>query len=268
MSRSLPIAIVDSGAGGLSVAHALRRSLPRENICYYGDTANLPYGLKSSKLIRELSMDLAQRAVVDSCAKLLVVACHTISALCLDDLQRVVSVPVIGMVEPTKRGLKNILRHHPYKSIGILSTNATYSSHVYRHAWADITDGRCVELMEYPCGILVSLVEEVDLLSTGDLSIILTHVLPSSLRCCEGLVLGCTHFSALKDHIQQMLPDGATVIDGADFVADEVQNRLNEMEMFKTTGTGWIKAKVTDNPDRFKVVARRFITEELSMELF
>src|SRR5580704_12784757 len=106
MMDSRPIAVLDSGVGGLSVVSAISRIRPEENIHYFADTAHLPYGIKSPQLIKYLSLRMAKKLVDLSSCKMLVVACHTISAWCLEEIRGLVGIPVIGMVEPSIRGLR------------------------------------------------------------------------------------------------------------------------------------------------------------------
>ena len=124
--NNLPIAVFDSGFGGLTVMRAIRELLPCENIVYFGDTAHLPYGNKSSSAIIRYTME-GVAALTKQPVKLLVIACHTASAFALKDVQSSLSVPVLGVIEPAIDSMKHLSK---LKNIAILGTRATISSGV------------------------------------------------------------------------------------------------------------------------------------------
>src|SRR5260370_18021474 len=94
-----PVGVFDSGIGGLTVVHALRKALPAEDIFYLGDTARLPYGTKNQATIERYSLEIAGLLLSER-AKIIVVACNTATALALPRLQDTLRVPVIGVIAP------------------------------------------------------------------------------------------------------------------------------------------------------------------------
>lgn len=267
MADSRPIAVLDTGAGGLSVVAAIKRLAPHENIHYFADTAHLPYGIKSPELIGFLALKMAKKLVELSSCKVLVIACHTISVWCLEQIQDVVGVPVIGMVSPAVMGLTTLLAKERIASVGVLSTKATLQSRAYRNAWSVVDPEAKVDLIEHACGPLVSLVEESELCER-ELAIILDQILPEPIKRCDALMIGCTHFSALVPALKKVLQPDCRMVDAADFVADEVSLSLEQSSGFSSTeGEGRLTVYVSDNKERFQIIARRFIDEELSIEL-
>ncbi len=265
---SLPIAVVDTGAGGLSVVQAIRRLLPHENVHYYADTANLPYGIKSPALINHLAIAMAKKVQEISSCKVFVVACHTISVWCLKDIEQAIGIPVIGMVEPSLRGLKQLVANEKISSIGILSTRATLSSGVYRKAWHTMNRADRVELVEQGSGMLVSLVEEGEM-SEREHVFILKHILSDKIKQCDALLIGCTHFSALTSALLKVLKPNCQIVDAADFTAETVASVLKEESMeYEAQNVGQLTVHVSDNRERFANVAHRFIEEKLSINLF
>lgn len=249
-----PIAVLDSGAGGLSVVRAIRNLSPLEDIYYFADTKNLPYGIKSPELIKKLALDLAKKAVEISNCRLLVIACHTISVTCLNEIQKSVNVPVIGMVDPSLLGLKELLAKDQIKQVGVISTKATVLSGVYKKLGPS--------MVEHAAGPLVSLVEDSDL-DEHELTKVLQFLLPKSIKECDALLIGCTHFSALIDCLKQVLKPSCFIVDAADILALMLKN---DHKLFG--GQKILKIFVSDNPERFQITARRFMKEELSIRSF
>jgi glutamate racemase len=263
MASIYPIGVMDSGAGGLSVVKAIKRALPYENIHYFADTAHLPYGIKSPEFIKYLALKMARHLVALSSCKMLVVACHTISVWWLREIEQALGIPVIGMVNPSIDGLKDVIAKKPVKSVGILSTKATVNSKVYEKVWPLIDIHSQVARIEHASGPLVSLVEETDLTSS-DLKIVLDYFLPQSIKMCDALLIGCTHFSALIPSLSKMLKPSCHIVDAADFVASHVHNTLGNASMLSNSDKPHkLIAYISDNKERFQIIARRFIEDEL-----
>jgi len=261
-----PIAVLDTGAGGLSVVAMLRALAPYEEIAYFADYAHLPYGLKSPELIKKLALAAASTVVKKSGCKVLVVACHTISVWCLDDIASLVGVPVLGMLEPSIEGLKHFIAAHHPSSLGIISTKATVSSGAYLNSWPMIDPLNTTRLVEHACGPLVGLIEE-SVVSEDDLAVIVEHLLPSSIRQADAVMIGCTHFSAIKNTLIQVIKPGSCIIDAANFVSVELIKRLRQSgQLTDRLNPAPLRCYVSDNPSRFINVAKRFIQEDMSVE--
>lgn len=252
MENIKPIAVLDSGAGGLSVVSALKKLYPKADIHYFADTANLPYGIKSPELIKTLSLSFAQKAVKLSSCRLLIIACHTISVTCLDEIRKTVGVPVIGMVEPSILALKELMEQKSVDKIGMISTKATALSGVYHQI------GR-KNLIEHAAGPLVSLVEDSDL-KEEELISILRLFLPTSIKKCDALLIGCTHFSALIPALKKVLKPSCAIVDAADFLG-----LMLKSEPGMALGSGSLFVYVSDNPERFQITSRRFMDQTLTI---
>lgn len=266
MASTLPIAVLDSGAGGLSVVRAIKKLMPHEDIQYFADTAHLPYGIKSPDLIKHLAIKMANRLIKLSSSKVLVVACHTISVWCLKEIEQAVGVPVIGMVEPSINGLKSLLAAKHLSSVGVLSTKATVNAKAYRNAWPSIAVNGDVELIEHACGHLVGLVEDADI-NESDIATMLPYLLPPAIKNCDGLLIGCTHFSMLISAFRNVLKPTCQIVDGADLAALAAYNYLQAASLLsKSSSEGQLIVYVSDNPERFKIIARRFIEDGFIIE--
>ena len=149
-----PIGICDSGIGGLTVAKEIIRSLPNENIVYLGDTARVPYGARDKETITKFAKDLI-KFLISKNVKAIVVACNTISATCLPELQEISSVPIIGVIKPTVSEVVNNLKT---KTIGVIGTRATVNSNNYEIEIKKLNDQ--TQVFSQACPLLVPLAEE------------------------------------------------------------------------------------------------------------
>jgi glutamate racemase len=262
-----PIAVLDSGAGGLSVVNALRTLMPHEEIHYFADTAHLPYGTKSPELINYLALKMARRLHELSQCKVVVVACHTISTWCLAQISQALKIPVIGMVEPSIAGLRCVVRNRPHiRSVGIISTKATILSRAYQRAWPSIDPQGNIALFEQPSGPLVSLVEEPDI-DFRSITSLVGQFLSSAIKESDAVLIGCTHFNALVPVLTQVLKPSCHIVDSAIFAAHSTRDVLdahNQHNPHREKKT--VVAYVSDNPERFQIIARRFIEENLIIE--
>ena len=152
--RTAPVAVFDSGIGGLTVVSALRRELPGENIVYLGDTARVPYGGKSRATIERYSEEIA-RLMVGEGAKMIVVACNTASALALPRLRELLDVPVEGVIAP---GVEAALSATRSGHVAIVGTKATIGSGAYADALRAARPD--IRVTSVACPLLVPLVEE------------------------------------------------------------------------------------------------------------
>jgi glutamate racemase len=256
MSR--PIGIFDSGLGGLTVVRAVRRLLPAESIVYFGDTARVPYGIKSGQTIARFAMEDCD-FLCRFGPKFIVVACNTVSAAAMPTLRERYRVPIIGVIEP---GARVAVRESGGRPIGVIGTEATVASGAYRRAIQCEMPGAWV--VEKACPLLVPLVEE----GRPPRDRIVRAAIEEYLRplCDAGvgsIVLGCTHYPLLKDDIAEVVGPDVALVDSAEAVAGEVARRLAEEGLLESAGAGTVRLLVSDNPDRFRHVGGRFLGEEV-----
>ena len=257
-----PICVIDTGVGGLSVVNALIKLSFKENIYYFADTANLPYGYKSKDLIKKLSFSLIQKAIKYSDPKLIVIACHTISVVALEEIQKEINIPIIGMLNPSILGLSKIIEQNKLDSLGILSTKATFDSKAYFYGLKHLG----IKLNEKAVGSLVSLVEE-NCFTHEELIMILSTMLPDDIKKSDALLLGCTHFSALAKVLKSVCKDNCLMIDAADIVAAHVMQTLEIANKLSFMPKANIELLVTDNPERFKHAAKQFMQIDCEVKL-
>jgi glutamate racemase len=253
MGQTQPIGVFDSGIGGLTVLAALRRRLPDEDFVYFGDTARVPYGIKSTMTVRRYSH---QNAVFlrRFAPKLVCVACNTSTAAGLDVVTDVVGVPVVGVVDPGARRAAQACRDG---AIGIIATESTIASRCYYRAIRALRPQ--AELWERACPLLVPMVEEGRNCDDPLVRSAVAEYLAPLRGRVGSLVLGCTHYPLLKAALADVMGPDVHLVDSAEEVAQEVARALENQGTLATDGPGTVTCYVSDNPERFRTVGERFM---------
>lgn len=249
------IGVFDSGIGGLTVVRELRRRLPNESIVYFGDTARVPYGIKSNQTVTRFSREICD-FLRRFDPKMIVVACNTASAIALTDLEDTMPIPVIGVVEPGARQAVFLAEGH---SIAVIATEATIGSDAYRKAMEKYDSGSPV--FQRACPLFVPLVEEgrrpEDAITRA---VIADYLNPLMQLDPKVLVLGCTHYPLLKSAIADFVGEGVLLVDSGEQCAAAVVDRLRKREELNPgPGPGALTCFVSDNPQRFKELGQRFL---------
>lgn len=253
-----PIGIFDSGLGGLTILKTLSRALPKEKLIYFGDTVNVPYGSKSKAAVTRFSLDIA-RFLENQGVKLIIAACNTASALALDELQKKISVPVIGVIEP---GALKAARCTKSGKVAVLATEATVQSKAYLRALKRL-DKR-IRAYQRACPVFVPLIEEGWLHKrAGDM--IISDYLDSVVKYgADTVILGCTHYPVIKRLIAKKLGKKVRLVDSAEVLAEEVALRLEHTGQLNAKGRGGLKIYASDAPARFKRLAKHILGRELN----
>jgi glutamate racemase len=253
-----PVGVFDSGVGGLSVLRELVEALPSEHFVYLGDTARVPYGGKSAETVTRYSIEIANHLIRLHDIKLLVVACNTASSLALPSLRRIYKIPVVGMVDPCVRRAAGLPRKN---SIGVIGTLGTVRSGAYEEALRVAVPSASVRSIS--CPLLVSLAEE-GWTDTGiTRAVIAEYLAPFRAEPPDTLILGCTHYPVLKGAIREYLGDGTVLIDSGEEAARVVDILLSETGVRRSGGPWAAEFLVTDDPERFARVGKRFFGREL-----
>jgi glutamate racemase len=246
--------------GGLTVVRALRNHLPGENLIYLGDTARLPYGTKGADTVTRYAVQAA-RALIARDIKMLVVACNTASAAALPTLQTVFEpLPVIGVIGP---GARAALAAAPEGPIAIMATEGTVKGGAYVRAIQALSPHMPVVQQAAP--LLVPLAEEG--LVKGEIArlAVARYVRPllATVPRPKALVLGCTHFPALKEIIAEAAGPDVTLVDSADSAAASVKQTLRELGLLKEGEDGTMRFFATDAPDRFANLGEIFLGDPI-----
>ena len=228
--KNRPIAVFDSGLGGISVLRKLVEQMPQEHFLYFGDSKNAPYGSRTTEDIRALTLRNAE-ALFERGAKALVVACNTATSAAIDVLRERYPERIIVGVEPA---LKLAVSRHPQGRILVMATDATLREKKFA-ALMERFAARC-DICKCPCPELVSFVERGEL--TGPA---LEETLRRELEPClqpepDAVVLGCTHFPFLRKTIQRVVGAVPELLDGADGTAKEAERRLREAGLLRVVG--------------------------------
>lgn len=256
------IAVFDSGVGGLALLREVRRLLPSESFVYLGDTARVPYGTKSHASIRRYALQAVEQLVRRD-IKLLVVACNTVSAIALTDLQeRLHPLPVVGVIDPAVDAAVRQSQCHHYL---VLGTEGTVERKAYSDAFRKRNSRALVE--EVACSILVALAEEgwtcgpiADAVVQRYLEAVADR--PTSHRP-DCVVLGCTHFGFFEGSIRRRLGEGVRIIDSATTAARAIEREVTGAGVV-VAGTGELMLLATDHPERFARVGGGFLGEPIS----
>jgi glutamate racemase len=248
------IGIFDSGIGGLTVLKEIVKKLPQENIIYLGDTARVPYGIRSPETVTRYSFENTQFLLAQD-IKMLVVACNTASAISLGAVKKEYPLPVVGVLEP---GARAAVVATKTRKIGIIGTEATIGSGAYEREILRLAPD--VKAFSLACPLFVSLAEEG--WTDNDVAELVAERYLSPLRGTgiDTLVLGCTHYPLLKPVISRAVGKDITLIDSAMETAKEVVDVLEKLKWRENgKGEGLRKFFVTDTPARFEKIGKRFL---------
>ena len=220
-----PVAVFDSGVGGLSVLRHLQAQLPHEQFIYLADQANVPYGSRSLAEIRAFSEAITQ-FLLDREAKIVVVACNTASGAALTYLRQTFpDVPFVGM-EPA---VKPAAQQTKSGKVGVLATAGTFESQRYEALMARYAQG--VDVFENPCLGLVDLIEAGHLDGAETETLLRSCVAPMLAQNVDTLVLGCTHYPFVRPLLEKIVGQAVTIIDPAPAVARQTERLLQRYDL-------------------------------------
>ena len=208
LQRENPIAVFDSGVGGISVLRELIRIMPEEDFIYFGDSKNAPYGTKEKEKVRELTIGCA-RKLFDQGAKGLVVACNTATSAAVRKLREMYPyIPIVG-IEPALKPAALCMEH---PKVLVMATPKA-------------------QILPLPCPGLMDFIERGDL-DGEDLHKYLEDLLYSYRENqVDAAVLGCTHYPFARKQIQQVLGENVKIFDGGEGTAREMKRRLQEKDL-------------------------------------
>jgi glutamate racemase len=221
------IGVFDSGVGGLSILDEALRQLPQHNYIYLADSANAPYGEKSSDWIAQRSLSLCTYLANAGCDAI-VVACNTATAQAIAQIRASLDVPVIG-VEP---GIKPASMQTQNGIVGVLATEATLKSDKFNALLATLPSD-CRFIKQAGAG-LVPLIEAGKADSEETLDLLASHLEPIQDAGADTIVLGCTHYPFLRKAIRKLLGDRITLIDTSEAVVKQLKRQLESLHPQET----------------------------------
>lgn len=252
-----PIGVFDSGVGGLTVVKELIHQLPGEDIIYFGDTARVPYGIKSKETVIRFSIENILFLLKQD-VKLICVACNTVSSLALPVIKHHFKVPIVGVIGP---GVREAVYATQNKRIGVIGTRGTIKSRAYEDEIKHLDPG--IRVTAVACPLFVPFVEEGWLGGNAVLEVARTYLKPLKENKVDTVILGCTHYPLLKPVIRKVLGEQVKLIDSAKQVAIEVKKILTADGMFCNGRSGKHKFFVSDNPEWFNGLAKRFLGQNI-----
>ena len=254
--RTLPIAVFDSGVGGLTVLHECLVSLPHEDFLYLGDTARFPYGDRSPDELLEFARELAGILLARG-AKLLVVACNSATAAALPALRRELErrVPIVGVVRPESRLAAAATRNG---RVGLIATPATVASGAYARALADAAPR--AELHAVASAELAPLIQEGGEVDHRTLACVEGACRPLKRAGVDTVLLGCTHYPLVRPVLQRELGRAVVIVSSGEAIAGEVESRLRATGLENEPGRrGRYRFLATGDQTEFRRLGIRFL---------
>ena len=244
------IAVFDSGVGGISVLRELVALMPQENYLYFGDSANAPYGSKSTEQVRQLTLDAA-RQLIDRGAKALVVACNTATSAAIDLLRSTYPDLVIVGIEPA---LKVAADRFPQGCIGVMATEVTLREEKFQNQTERFSQA---EIIPIPAPGLVDLIEsgKADSPETEQL---LRTLLGEYVGKLDALVLGCTHYPFVSGTVARIMGDRTQLMDGGAGTARQTQRCLENAGLLHD-GPGSVTFESSSNDGRLLTLSKELL---------
>ncbi len=253
----MPVGVFDSGMGGLTVMREIMRQIPNEKIVYFGDTARVPYGSKSKETITRYARQIV-RFLETMQVKAIVVACNTASAYALDELEKEIDIPIIGVVKPGAKVAAETTRNG---RIGVIGTEGTIGSGIYttyiKKRKAD------VDVIGKACPLFCPLVEEglwQDPVTDEIAMRYLSELIDTDI---DTLILGCTHYPLIRSTVAKIMGDHVTLVNPAYETARELKGLLMEKGLFNpvppSLGSNKYRFFVSDGAERFMHFANSII---------
>lgn len=258
-----PIGIFDSGIGGLTVANAIHKLLPNEELIYFGDTAHLPYGDKSSIAIKSFAKGITDFLLEHNC-KLIVIACNTASAHAYEAVKKQAAgrAIVVNVIDPMANF---VAKKYAGRHIGIIGTKGTINSRVYVKKINKLAPEAKVSSLATP--LLAPMIEEGFFNNLISKTIINSYLSKKHMQGIDALVLGCTHYPLIKKEVEQYYKKKAEVIDSSELIAQVVKEQLTKKQLLNPRTTQpKNKFFVSDFTDAFEKSTRFFFENELHLK--
>ncbi len=249
-----PIAVFDSGVGGISVLRALIAEMPNENYWYYGDSAHAPYGTKSLEEVRELTISHVD-GFIEKGAKAVVVACNTATSAAVRILrQKYPKVPIIG-IEPALKPAA-LSKNHP--NVVVMATPMTLRQEKFHNLMERYMD--MAHIIPLPCPGLMEYIENGDVQSEELLQFIAKLFEPFELEKIDAVVLGCTHYPFVSREIQKVVGENVMLYEGGPGTARETKRRLTEAGLLNPDEkTGKIVFENSEKTDSKQILCERLL---------
>ena len=262
--RDRPVAVFDSGVGGLTVLHELLVTLPHEDFVYLGDTARFPYGERTPEELERFTLEIAE-ALLTHHAKLLVVACNTATAAALPALQRrmmetTLGIDVLGVVRPEALRAVSVTRSG---RIGLLATPATVRSGAYERAVLAVDPH--VDLVSVPAPDLAPIIQGGFPFDEQVADTVRSYCAPLREAQVDTVILGCTHYPLVRPMLQRYLGRGVTIVSSGEALARQVEHALSSRDLGNPRESeGDYRFLCTGDVETFRTLGTRFLQMPLA----
>ena len=247
------IAVFDSGVGGISVLRELMALMPRERYLYFGDSANAPYGSKTTAQVQQLTL-AAAKMLMDRGVKALVVACNTATAAAIKLLREAYPDTIVVGIEPA---LKVAADRFPQGTVGIMATEVTLREEklaLQMERFPDLT------IQRIPAPGLVELIEQ-DQGAQPRMDAFLQELLLPYRGNLDALVLGCTHYPLVKEKIAKVMGSTTCLLDGGAGTARQTRRLLEEAGLL-WDGPGRLRIENSSPNDRMLRLCEKLLRGE------
>jgi glutamate racemase len=254
------IAILDSGVGGLTVAREVMRQLPKERICYFGDTARTPYGPRSSAEVIQFTHQIVDYLMLFN-PKMVVIACNTATAVALDEIRSRLPIPVVGVIHP---GARAAIKNTKSGKIGVIGTEGTIKSKAYELALRQLSPH--IQVSSQACPLFVPLVEKGLFEAEQTAAVVKSSLQELSTVPMDCLILGCTHYPFLIKSISEAMGPQVALISSADETAREISAILYHKGMLATTEEMPVhQFFCSGDPWMFKKIAQIWLNDQIGV---
>lgn len=263
-NNNQPIGIFDSGIGGLTVANAVSKLLPNEQLIYFGDTAHMPYGDKSKELIRSYATTITDFLLYQKKCKAIVIACNTASAAAYEVLRDHYKgvVPVINVIDPM---IEAVIADDEIKKVGIIATKTTVTSGVYQEK---LTRRKpALQYSAFATPLLASMIEEGFYNNNISHAVLQNYLGNEALNGIDALVLACTHYPLIKNEIAAFYNHQVKIFDSAEVVAQKLKWVLEKEQLLSSSKAGEDIFYVSDYTESFERATQIFFGHKINLNL-
>lgn len=252
------IGIFDSGVGGLTVLSEIKKKLPKENLIYLGDTKNFPYGNKTKEQIIEFATHNVEK-LIELGSKVIVIACGTATSQAIEVLQEKFEIPIIGIIEPTVKYVKN----KNINKIGVIATEGTIRSGAWEKKLKQEIEE--IEVINKACPMLATIAEEGRARSEEGKAVIKEYMEPFKKNKIDKIILGCTHYPIYEDLIREELGYSVELINTGVTVSDELKEYLIKNNLLNTENKNEDLIYLTREEKEFYNIAKNILDFDIKI---
>lgn len=256
-----PIGIFDSGIGGLTVLKELEEALPEENFVYLGDTLHFPYGDKTKEEIIKFSKRNIEYLIEKQDVKMIVIACGTATSQALVPMQKIFSIPIIGIIEPTVEWVKE----RKMEKIGVIATKGTIRSKAWEKKLQQEIPN--IKVISEACPLLAGMAEEGKATSKESQNAIHQYMEIFKKEQIDTIILGCTHYPIYEEMIQKEFSYPIQLINTGNSVAKKVRKYLIENKKQNQGTKIQSKIIITKKENDFDKIAKNILKSSKKLDI-